>query len=250
MSRRPAARGNRRGAVGGGFFPPSAIADCVAFWDATRGLVLSGSNVTTAADQAPGGAADTATGAGGLEPQFVASDGGGPCFDFATGRYFTLAHSTDFDFTTGFTLSGWIKRSVAGSATHHIFSQGNSGVEKLRAIITSGDNLILQCESGGASGSVSCAYGTGLGWRHIALTYDGSLAAASRVAMYLDGTAQALTVTTNFVASLPAVNFERIGIYIDSSFQPFNSKMAWLGIWKRALTAAEVVAVKNYQPRA
>jgi len=211
-------------------------------------LVLSGSNVVTAADQATGGTADPATGASGLEPQFVASDGGGPCFDFATGRYFSLTHSADFDFTTGFSLSGWIKRSVAGVG-QHIFAQGNSGTEKLRALLTSGNSLLLQCESGGASGYVGCTYGAGLGWRHIAITYDGSLAAASRVAIYLDGTAQTAVVGTNFVPSLPAVNFERMGIYIDSSYQPFNSRMAWLGLWKRALTPVEVLAVMNYKRR-
>ena len=247
MSRRPTARGNRRGALGGGFFPPSAIAGCVAFWDATRGLVLSGANVTTAADQAPGGTADTATGASGLEPQFVASDGGGPCFDFATGRYFSLTHSADFDFGAAFTVTGWIKRVSAGG-NHHIFTQSLGATERLRMGPLSDNNFYAL--SDGTAGNVNCGYGTGLGWRHFAVTYDGGLAASSRLAIYLDGTAQAVTVSAAFPATMSAVNKDRIGLLAFNDSNPFNSKMAWLGIWNRALTAAEVVAAKNYQPRA
>ena len=249
MSRRPAARGNRRGALGGGFFPPTAIAGCMAFWDATRGLVLAVPNVTTAADQAPGGVADTATGASGLEPQFVASDGGGPCFDFATGRYFSLTHSTDFDFAAGFTITGWIKRSVAG-VQQEIWSQSAAGVQKLRIALFASNTLAV-LEEGGAIGDVQATYGVSLAWRHFAVTYNGGLAAASRVAVYLDGVAQSLAIGVNFPASLPAVTKDRIAVFApDDSSAPFNGRMAWLGIWNRALTAAEVVAVKNYQPRA
>jgi len=36
----------------------------------------------------------------------------------------------------------------------------------------------------------------------------------------------------------------------NDSSAPLDGRLAWLGIWNRALTLAEVVAVKNYQPRA
>jgi len=210
---------------------------------------LSGSNVTTAADQAPGGTADTATGASGLEPQFVASDGGGPCFNFATGRYFSLTHSTDFDFGAAFTITGWIKRSAAG-VQQEIWSQSAAGAQKLRIVLLA-SNALDVLEEGGATGDVQTTYGVSLAWRHFAVTYNGGLAAASRVAVYFDGVAQSLSISVNFPASLPAVTKDRIGVFApDDSSAPFNSKMAWLGIWNRALTAAEVVAAKNYQPRA
>ena len=226
--------------------PAKDILGCVAFWDAARGLVKSGANVTTAADQAPGGTADTATGQPTLEPQFVASDGGGPCFDFATARYFSLTHSTDFDFGAAFTVTGWIKR-VSTGADHHIFTQSLGATERLRmGPLSDGSFYAL---SNGAAGNVRCAYGAGLGWRHFAVTYDGGLAASSRVAIYLDGTAQAVTVDAAFPATMSTVDKNRIGLLAANDSNPFNGKMAWLGIWKRALTAAEVLRCKDYQPR-
>ena len=246
MSRRPGRRGRVGGAVK--FFPWANVPGCSAFYDSSRGLVLAGSNVTTAADQATGGIADPASGAAGLEPQFVASDGGGPAFDFATGRYFTLAHSTDFDFGSAFTVCGWIKRLNHSTQDHYMFSQSLGAVERLRLGPLS-DNRMYAL-SDGVAGYVSCNYGTGLGWRHVAITYDGSLAAASRVAMYLDGALQAIVVVANFPATLSVVDRDRIGILAsNNSSGPFNGSMAWLGIWKRALTLVEVQATMNYKRR-
>ena len=246
MSRRPGRRGRFGGAAK--FYPWANVPGCSAFWDSSRGLVLAGSDVTTAADQATGGVADPASGAAGLEPQFVASDGGGPCFNFATGRYFTLTHSTDLDFTAGFTVTGWIRRSVAG-IQQEIWSQANAGNQKLRIVLLASNTLAV-LEEGGATGDVQVTYGVSLAWRHFAVTYDGSLAAASRVAVYLDGSAQSLAINVNFPASLPAVTKDRIAVFApDDSSAPLNGRLAWLGLWKRALTPVEVLAVMNYKRR-
>jgi len=245
MSRRPTARGNRRGALGGGFFPPSAIAGCVAFWDASRGLVLSGANVTTAADQAPGGVADTLTGKSGLEPQFVASDGGWPAFDCASGRYFTCPDSADISPTTNLSLCCWVKRNATG-VDHTFVSQRTAGQVRMLFGVESSNKLYL--DDGNANFTQSGVVSTDTAWHHCAVTYNGGAAAASRVVFYYDGVVSA--AGTFGAASLPDTTSPlQVGMFNSASW-PLNGRIDSIGYWNRTLSAAEIVAVKGYHPHA
>jgi len=247
MSRRPLARDIRRGALGGGFFPPTAIAGCVAFWDASRGLVLSGSNVTTAADQAPGGVADTLTGQAGLEPQFVASDGGWPCFDFQNTRLFNCPDSTDLSATAGFTVAAWVKRSSTTS-DDAIWTQYDITKQRiLWRIDATTNNFYVEINN---IGTATGAYGASLGWSHLACVFDGSLAAASRVQLYVNGVAVTTTCSSVPAALADTTSVLFVGADSAAGARAFDGKMDSVCAFSRALTLAEVNALKGYHPHA
>jgi hypothetical protein len=82
-------------------------------------------------------------------------------------------------------------------------------------------------------------------WQHVSVVYDGSLAAASRVAIYIDGVKSATSATlgtiptslTSSTADLEIGRWEGLGRY-------FDGNIASVGFYTRALTAAEVL--QNY----
>ena len=82
-------------------------------------------------------------------------------------------------------------------------------------------------------------------WQHVSFVYDGSLAAASRVAIYVDGVKSATATTlgtiptslTSSSADLEIGRWEGMGDH-------FAGNIASVGFYTRALTAAEVL--QNY----
>jgi len=229
------------------YLPFNSIPGCVAFWDATRGLVKAGSDVTTAADQAPGGAADTLTGQAGLEPQFVANDGGWPCFDFQNTRVFTCPDSTDLSATAGFTMGAWVKRNST-TTDDVIWSQYDITQQRIYWRIEATTNqLYVEINN---IGTATAAYGAGLGWRHLACVFDGSLAAASRVQLYIDGVAVTTTCGSVPAALANTTSVLFVGAESTGGSRAFDGRMDSVCAFSRALTLAEVNALKNYHPHA
>jgi len=228
------------------YLPFNSIPGCVAFWDATRGLVRAGSNVVTAADQAPLGIADTLTGQAGAEPQFVANDGGWPCFDFQNTRLFNCPDSTDLSATAAFTVAAWIKRANIGG-TDVIWQQYAVGQRRIFIALDASNNFQTEINN---LGTATAAFGTSTAWNHIAWVFDGSLAAAARIQIHLNGAAIATTCTSVAAALLDTTSALIVGANDASGALGFDGKMDSVCAFSRALTLAEVNALKGYHPHA
>lgn len=244
MSRRP----GRRGRVGGGlpFRPWLSIPGAVGWWDASRGLVLSGSNVVTVADQAAPGVADTLTGQPGLEPQFVANNGGYPCFDFLNSRLFTCPDSSDLSATAGFSVGAWVKRANIGG-TDVIWSQYDAFQRRIFIALGATNNFQTEVNNIGTGAAL---YGTSIGWNHIAWVFDGALPAASRIQIYLNGVAIATTCVNVPAALLDTSSQLIVGALDTSGAFAFDGLMDSVFAYSRALTIAEINAIKSYHPHA
>ena len=133
---------------------------------------------------------------------------------------------------------------------------------KVAAVGGDANDLRLQHDDGaGGSGSgISWIHGTtspravvatgvftGGTTYHVALVYDGSLAAANRVVIYLDGVAQTLTITgtipTTIVGSADTVT---IGAAGDDTLD-LAGTLSHLKVYDEALTQAEVLQEMNAQ---
>jgi len=243
MSRRPRGRGRGGGRVPN--YPWARIPGCAAWWDASLGLVRSGANVVTVADQAAGNA-DTLTGVSGLEPQWVATDGNGyPAFDFAGGRYFTCPDSAELSPTVTLSLCCWAKRNATG-VDHALISQRTAGQARMLFGVESSNRLYL--DDGNVNFVQSTIVSTDTNWHHCAVTYDGALAAASRVIFYFDGVALATGVFN--ASALPNTTSPlQLGMFNGTGW-PLNGSLDSIGYWGRTLSAAEILAVRSYHPHA
>jgi hypothetical protein len=95
------------------------------------------------------------------------------------------------------------------------------------------------------------AFSTANVWRHVAFVYDGNLAAADRIKIYIDGTSRAASLTgASAPASLQDANepFTIGGLTVGSAQSSvFPGSIDHVKLFNRALSAAEVKAEYNAQ---
>lgn len=87
-------------------------------------------------------------------------------------------------------------------------------------------------------------------WYHVCMTYDGSLSAGSRCAIYINGSSKAVTASTDAnVTPGNAASDLVLGRVNNTGSFYFDGRMAEAGVWDVALSADEVAALaKGYSP--
>jgi len=153
------------------------------------------------------------------------------------------------------TITAWIKATNTGG-TEPIFScikDDNEGTEfglngnRLRAILENGADFSTQ----GETNSYSYSTGTGIGWSHVAMVFDGSGSDdAAKLKIYRDGVEESLTYsgtaptqTDNILALKTAfIGHEGVG-----TEQFFNGNIAQVGLWNRSLSQEEIQDVSQKQ---
>jgi len=190
--------------------------------------------------------ADTLTGQVGLEPQFVASDGGYPCFAFLNTRLFNCPDSTDLSATAAFTVAAWIKRANIGG-TDVIWYQYDVGQRRIFIALDASNNFQTEVNN---IGTATAAFGTSTGWNHIAWVFDGSLAPAARIQIYLNGVAITTTCTNVPDALLNSTSALIVGAFDTGGTFAFDGNMDSVCAFSRALSAVEINAIKAYHPHA
>ena len=153
------------------------------------------------------------------------------------------------------TITAWIKATNTGG-TEPIFScikDDNEGLEfglngnRLRAIVENGADFV------GTAGTNTYSYstGTGIGWSHVAMVFDGSGSGdAGKLKIYRDGVEESLTYsgtapteTDNILALKTAfIGHEGVG-----TEQFFNGNIAQVGLWNRSLSQEEIQEVGQKQ---
>ena len=152
-----------------------------------------------------------------------------------------------------FTISLWFKKDDI--ATHQrMFSAAFNGANDISIGTNTSDRLYVNVRTGGFGvkylDNFTASYAALNVWHHIVLVFDGSLAAADRMAIYLDGSPLTMTISTNPPATTYSnIHFFSIGSYYDRSLLAsqyfFNGSLDEVGIWTSSLTSADVSTLWN-----
>lgn len=133
---------------------------------------------------------------------------------------------THWDYTGGTSISGsWALQTSRTDSSELIFFVANFGADP-------GENYVETTSGAWSSG----------GWHHVAVTYDGSLAAANRVKIYVDGILEASSVTGTISGTLlDASSPLKIGDFLGLN-REFNGGLDEVKVYNRALSADEIKA--------
>lgn len=172
----------------------------------------------------------------------VRPGGLGPCPNYvsASSQYTDLsALDTALDGLPAFTMAFWTLRVSGGTNT--VWRGRGNGEARTGVLWINTNTIYPTVEAAGTSG-----FGTVLdartGWVHVAMTFDGSLAATSRVTLYLQGEPITLGATGTWPTTVPTSTGMAIGRYgASGSYATFqDGPTDDVAFWSRALTAAEV----------
>jgi len=228
---------------------PNVVTDgLVGCWDAGNRRSYPGAG-TTWTDLA-GGNNGTLTNTGGDGPDFSSEKLG--CIDFdGTDDYINCGNVTEIDGSSTMSYCMWAKLdAVTGSNTYIAkwkYSSPRQGCFAIQTEDVGGDYelrvfVAINLTEGGGNIIDTADAPLTTNWQHVSVVYDGSLAAASRVAIYVDGVKSATSATlgtiptslTSSSADLEIGRFEGLG-------RKFNGNIASVGFYTRALSAAEIL---------
>jgi hypothetical protein len=160
-----------------------------------------------------------------------------------TNDYLAFGNVLNFDGSTPFSFSWWVKINTASYNAHFgKFGGGFAGYE----IANSGGNIRLYMASGSGTLDVTCGCGVTSGnWFHIVLTYDGSKT-ASGVKFYSNGVLKTndAPASNNLTGSIATTGNLSIGCRTGgSSF--VNGVMDEIAVWSKVLSSTEVTELYN-----
>lgn len=220
----------------------------VASPDTTRTLwlKLNESAGTTAADSSGSGNNGTASGGVAWLPT------GGQLLGAAdfngTDSFFTVPDASSLDPTTAFTLSYWFKVNTINGAglvsKRTNFNDNNS----YSTFLQTDARLNVDIDSNNDRFTSNTAFATGI-WYHVAVVYDGALAAASRARLYVNGVLDVTADETS--ASIPNnTSTLKVGILNVGTTAFLDGVVDDVRFYRRALPASEVAAIVdgNFAP--
>ena len=212
----------------------------------TLRLRLDESSGNSANDSSGNGNHGTATGAVAWQPTSGVLEGAAD-FDGAN-SYITVPDSATLDNTGAFTLSYWFKANVFNGAglvaKRNNFNDNNA----YSTFLGLDGKMTVDVVSNNDRFTSATTFNTGA-WYHIAVVFDGTLAAASRVKLYVNG---ALDTTAN-ETSTSVPNYTSpltVGILHIGSTVSFDGAIDDVRFHRRALTAVEISAAKNATDKA
>lgn len=230
---------------------PLALPDVTAYYLADNVTTSSGA-VTQWSDATPNANHLTQATAA-RQPTLVTDGDGKPAVNFDRTNYqFLTKTSTTANATAAFTFAMWIFPASGTSGSNSIaFSQWEFGTNKQR--IQYRNYADMYCLMA-ADNSRWEKYATGLGtWRHVAVVYDGAGASnAARVTVYLNGS---VTSVSGFSGTIPSAlgSYSQVSVGVfpgaASASNAFSGRLDQLVLVNRAITAAEVVQLRDYRSR-
>ncbi len=167
-------------------------------------------------------------------------------------EFLSVADNATLDFTTQMTVSAWIYGDAL-TASAYIAAKWNYSTDGgwSFGLDAAGTGLQVFIATAADDGGNTWVRFTTLvlqnvTWHHVVMVYDGTLTAADRVKVYIDGALQTATSTSG---TLPA-SFLNSGAELRiGDFQGLNrywlGRIDEVGLWNRALTAAECVQLYN-----
>jgi hypothetical protein len=164
--------------------------------------------------------------------------------------YVDLGNNLDFDGSTPFSFSGWIKLNSSKQQCFISKEGGSSAYVGYIAQIESTNEVSLYLGSNFSTGDwlqvTSNDTLTTSTYHMITITYDGSKN-ASNIKIYIDGVSSTLTINRNTLTGSISNSINcNIGAAISSGAgRYFNGIIDEVGIWNRELTASEVTEIYN-----
>lgn len=164
--------------------------------------------------------------------------------------FLEIADSPDFTFGDGvsddpFSVTTWLVPE--GTSAGGVISKASGNVAGEWYILFSASEIFfaLVDDSAGARLRVSASLPSGLSWRHLACTYDGSATNAG-MKIYLDG-ASVSTSNSNFGSYTAMENTtEVVRIGARGSSEVYQCKLNHTSLFDRELSAAEVALIAGY----
>ncbi len=209
-------------------------------------LKLDESSGTLAADSSGSGNNGTASGALAWQPSGGQLRGAAE-FDGAT-SYINVPDSTTLDFTSAFTLTYWFKvNTINGAglvAKRNTFTDNNA----FTTFLQTDARLNVDIDSNNDRFTSNTAFSTGT-WYHVAVVFDGTLAAASRAKLYVNGVLDITADETS--ATIPNYNSPlKVGLINTGATTFLDGLVDDVRLYRRALPASEVamLAAGNFAP--
>jgi hypothetical protein len=142
------------------------------------------------------------------------------------------------------TVAGWMNRTSTSALA--FFGWGGTTQNRLGPLWFTDGNLYFFGEGGNNNFPAVALAGTG--WHHVALVYNGALAAGSRVAGYVDGRSQTLSGGGTDTPTYDVIGTFRIGEEAD--FGRYTTGYHDdVTVYSRALSATEVFALYEQSRR-
>jgi hypothetical protein len=178
-------------------------------------------------------------------------------FDFDGSTYITLENENNFDieYTDAFTATGWFKSSNTAQSTM-VAKMVNSGTYRgwdvaLNNAVDDG-KIGFQIISDVTTNNWINWWSTGGGlndglWHHFACVYTGATGNESDITVYIDGVSEAGDAAAP-LEDITATMLQDTAITIGSRSVgqlPYTGQLADVQIWKKELTATEVLRLVN-----
>ena len=154
---------------------------------------------------------------------------------------------TEISAVAHFTLSVWVN-FVNFSADRYLFSASVDSTHRVLFFYSASANAIRCYVSDGGTtyGESATGMAATLGtnkWHHFAMDYDGTLAAGSRLTLYIDGVASALTMTGTIPALSPNLSSVAAIISVNSSTTMMVGFLRRFAIYSASLAAADALSL-------
>ncbi len=209
-------------------------------------LKLDESSGTVAADSSGSGNNGTVNGTLAWQPSGGQLRGAAD-FDGAT-SYLNVPDSTTLDVTSAFTLSYWFKVNTINGAGLVSKRKGVSDDNAFTTFLQTDARLNVDLDSNNDRFTSNTAFSTGI-WYHVAVVFDGALAAASRAKLYVNGVLDITADETS--AAIPNYNSPlTVGLSHPGATTFLDGLVDDVRLYRRALPASEVamVAAGNFAP--
>lgn len=184
---------------------------------------------TTTADASGHGLTGTLTGTEGWTTGQV-----GGAFGFDETSHFSFGTSSALKLTTSGTIAAWVNPDdLGGGSVGRIFDRSAAGDFGYSFhLISDGDNKLalaneISPETVTSTGTISFA-----AWQHVAVTWQGTA-----IAFYIDGAAAGTATMGGGIAS---ASVAALAGQSNAGGEGFDGEIDELGVWNRALTAAEI----------
>jgi len=161
--------------------------------------------------------------------------------DFAPGNKVTTpATVSELDGANKFTIEAKVNMDSWNSA-QNILKKSNTLSDRINLQLSNG--LVYGIVSNGTNANKHTSNSViGLHeWHHIAMVYDGTLTAANRVKLYVDGVLQTSTVSFSTIPTTAPTNASPVELAADT----FDGKIDEVRVWKEALSEATINSWKD-----
>jgi hypothetical protein len=163
--------------------------------------------------------------------------GNSAVFSGAAGSYATVTMPS----LGSYTIAAWVKQAAAGGNSYPRIASLDADITEFFLDLTT-NSIGFQAGSRGSwrsTASVLPAYGT---WTHVAVTYDGTNAAATPV-FYMNGTALSTLTPVSATGAYATSGAMAIGNRLTDQARGFDGSIDQFVIYNRVLTPAEIAGL-------